>query len=176
MCCDFSATVLLYTYIYSCLSIGWWKVADGLTWVESFVTYPGDLKDTVWGTMMMDYQVLIPLHSQEKWSLKELSETLVRGLALSKHPTLECSELLALGRQGKWPGILFFQIFTTWFQRRGPKIATLPLCLLLWINCNGLLYFHPQLQLSEREITCRCFYFCMLCFAGVNVCDWEFVK
>lgn len=40
-------------------------------------------------------------------------EGVVRDLPLSKHPTLECSELLALGRQGKWPGILFFQIFTT---------------------------------------------------------------
>lgn len=51
-------------------------------------------------------------------------------------------------------------------------------------NCNSpivfvvvdKLYFHPQLQLSQREITCRCFYLCMLCFAGVNVCDREFVK
>lgn len=48
-----------------------------------------------------------------KVKLEELSETLVRGLPLSKHLTLECSELLALGRQGKWPGILFFQILTT---------------------------------------------------------------
>lgn len=82
---------------------------DGLTGVQSFVTYPGDLKDTVWGTRMMDYQVLIPLDSQEKWSLKELSETLVRGLPLSKHPALECSDLLDSRRTRKVAGdfILF---------------------------------------------------------------------
>lgn len=163
--------VYIFLLVHWVVKSGWW-----INWVESFVTYPGDLKDTVWGTMMMDYQVLIPLHSQEKWSLKELSETLVRGLPLSKHPTLECSDLLAFRPTRKVAGDFILSDFYDLILKAWTKIATLPLCSLLWINCNGLLYFHPQLQLSQTEITCRCFYLCMLCFAGVNVCDREFVK
>lgn len=87
----------------------------------------------------------------------------MRGLPLSKHPTLECLDLLAFRPTRKVTGDFILSDFYDLILKAWTKIATLPLCSLLWINCNGLLYFHPQLQLSERERLLVVVFICACC-------------
>lgn len=61
--------------------------------------------------------------------MKELSETLVRGLPLSKHPTLECSELLAFRPTRKVAGDFILSDFNDLISKAWTK------------NCNSPIVF-----------------------------------
>lgn len=61
--------------------------------------------------------------------MKELSETLVRGLPLSKHPTLECSELLAFRLTRKVAGDFILSDFYDLILKAWTK------------NCNSPIVF-----------------------------------